>query len=57
MKTLPAGLRAFANEYFYTPDTVILAGLVVATTPILVLFLIFQRQVTQGMNLGAVLKG
>ena len=57
MKTLPAGLRAFANEYFYTPDTVILAGLVVATTPILVLFLIFQRQVAQGMDLGAVLKG
>ena len=57
MKTLPAGLRAFAEEYHYTPYNVILAGLVVATTPIIVLFLIFQRQVTQGMDLGAVLKG
>ncbi len=56
MKTFPPGLRAFAGEW-YTPFNIILAGLVVATTPILVLFLIFQRQVTRGMDLGAVLKG
>ncbi len=45
MKTLPVGLFNYAGEHF-TPYTVLLAALCIATTPLLILYLFFQRQVT-----------
>lgn len=56
MKTLPVGLFNFNGEFF-TPYNLLLAVLAIATTPVVVLFLIFQKQVTQGVSLDAALKG
>jgi ABC-type glycerol-3-phosphate transport system permease component len=44
-KTLAVGLAAFAGGHF-TPYTVILAAMGISTAPVLILYLIFQRQVT-----------
>jgi ABC-type sugar transport system, permease component len=45
MKTVPVGLYNFSAEYF-TPYNLVLAGLGIATAPILILYVIFSRQVT-----------
>lgn len=44
-KTLPVGVAAFAGGHF-TPYTVLLAAMGIAAAPVLILYLIFQRQVT-----------
>ena len=51
-KTLPVGLLSFRGQYF-TDLGVLFAGLVIATGPILLAYLIFQRRVTKGVTLGA----
>jgi raffinose/stachyose/melibiose transport system permease protein len=56
MRTLPVGLFNFNQEYF-TPIHLQLAVLTIATTPILVLFFFFQRQITESMSFGAVMRG
>jgi raffinose/stachyose/melibiose transport system permease protein len=43
--TLGVGLYNFAGEHF-TPYTILLAAMSIATAPVLILYLIFQRQVT-----------
>lgn len=45
MKTLPVGVFQYAGQHF-TPYTVLLAALGIATAPLLLLYLIFQRQIT-----------
>jgi len=55
MKTLPVGLMDFEGE-FHTDWTARAAGLVIATIPIAIVYLVFQRQIMQGMTAGA-LKG
>lgn len=44
-KTLGVGLYGFAGSHF-TPYTVLLAAMGIATAPVLILYLIFQRQIT-----------
>lgn len=56
MRTLPPGILSFVGEYS-TPFNLVLAGMVLSTTPIIVLYLVFQRHLTRGMELGTVLKG
>lgn len=52
-KTLTVGLLDFRGQYS-TDLGVLFAGLTIATIPIVILFVIFQRQVTEGITLGAV---
>lgn len=51
-KTLPVGLLSFRGQYF-TDLGVLFAGLVIATGPIVLAYLVFQRRVTKGVTLGA----
>jgi ABC-type glycerol-3-phosphate transport system permease component len=56
MRTLPPGILSFVGER-ETPFTRVLAAMVMSATPIILLFLVFQRQLTKGMELGAGIKG
>jgi ABC-type glycerol-3-phosphate transport system permease component len=51
-KTLPVGLLAFQGEY-YTNLGVQAAGLVIAAVPMVIVYSIFSRRVTEGMAAGA----
>ncbi|MEV2214898.1 carbohydrate ABC transporter permease [Streptomyces sp. NPDC050997] len=51
-RTLAAGLLSFQGQ-FVSNQGAFFAGLVIATFPIVILFLIFQRYVTRGITLGA----
>jgi len=55
MMTLPVGLMDFVGE-FHTDWAAMAAGLTIATIPIIILYILFQRQIIQGMTAGA-LKG
>jgi raffinose/stachyose/melibiose transport system permease protein len=55
LKTLPVGLMDFVGE-FHTDWVAMAAGLTIATIPIIVVYVLFQRQIMQGMTAGA-LKG
>jgi raffinose/stachyose/melibiose transport system permease protein len=50
-KTLPVGLLLFQGQYF-TDRGAQFAGLVLATVPVVALYAVFQRQITQGFSLG-----
>ena len=50
-KTLPVGLLLFQGQYF-TDRGAQFAGLVLATIPVVALYAVFQRQITQGFSLG-----
>jgi raffinose/stachyose/melibiose transport system permease protein len=51
-RTLPAGLMAFQGQY--AGDWAQLAaGIVIAVTPTVIFFLIFQRQFMRGISMGA----
>lgn len=52
LKTLPAGILAFRGEYS-VEWSLLFAGLAISTIPMLVFYLVFQRQITRGMTLGA----
>jgi ABC-type glycerol-3-phosphate transport system permease component len=51
-RTLSVGLLSFQGQ-FVSDQGAFFAGLVIATFPIVLLFLIFQRYVTSGITLGA----
>lgn len=55
LKTLPVGLMDFVGE-FHTDWVAMAAGLMIATIPIIIVYVLFQRQIIQGMTAGA-LKG
>jgi raffinose/stachyose/melibiose transport system permease protein len=55
LKTLPVGLMDFVGE-FETDWAAMAAGLMIATIPIIIVYVLFQRQIMQGMTAGA-LKG
>lgn len=55
LKTLPLGLYAFYG-YHITDLNLLFAALTVVTVPMIVLFLIFQRQLIEGLTVGS-LKG
>jgi len=50
MKTLQIGLQVFQSQYTTKWD-LLMAGTVLATLPVLILFLVFQRYFTQGIAL------
>ena len=52
-RTLSVGLLSFQGQ-FVSNQGAFFAGLVIATLPIVVIFLVFQRHVTKGITLGAV---
>lgn len=54
-RTVPIGLLAFQGE-FQANTGAIFAGLMIATVPVLVLYLIFNRHVTKGIALGGVFR-
>lgn len=54
-RTIPVGLLAFQGD-FQTNMGAIFAGLAIATAPILVTYLIFQRNITKGIALGGVFR-
>jgi multiple sugar transport system permease protein len=53
--TLPVGLAFFSGE-FQTEWEMVMAGASVATIPVLIVFLIFQKQIVEGISLSG-LKG
>lgn len=55
VRTLPMGLLFFKGEY-YTNETLIAAGATIATFPIVLIYLLFQKTFIQGITSGA-LKG
>jgi raffinose/stachyose/melibiose transport system permease protein len=55
LKTLPIGLMDFVGE-FTTDWVAMAAGLTLATIPVIAVYILFQRQIRQGMTAGA-LKG
>jgi raffinose/stachyose/melibiose transport system permease protein len=50
-KTLPVGLLLFQGQYF-TDRGAQFAGLLMATLPVVALYAVFQRRITQGFALG-----
>jgi ABC-type glycerol-3-phosphate transport system permease component len=52
-KTLTAGVMSFQGQYSVEWST-IFAGFTLATLPTLLFFLVFQRQITKGMTMGAI---
>jgi len=55
LKTLPIGLYAFYG-YHLTDFSLLFAALTMVTVPMLILFLVFQRQLIEGLTVGS-LKG
>ena len=53
VRTLPVGIVSFRGQYEVAWN-LIFAGLSIATIPTLLFFLIFQRQITKGMTMGAI---
>jgi raffinose/stachyose/melibiose transport system permease protein len=53
LRTIPVGLQSLNGRYF-TNWGPIGAGMVVATMPTLLIYLIFSRQIQKGMVVGAV---
>ncbi len=53
VRTLPVGIASFRGQYEVAWN-LIFAGLSIATIPTLLFFLIFQRQITKGMTMGAI---
>lgn len=53
LKTIPVGLTYFTTQY--TVDyTLLMAALVMATIPIIIIYLLFSKKVMEGMMAGAV---
>lgn len=52
MKTLTVGILSYKGLY-HTDWPVLMAGLALSSVPAIILFLVFQRQITEGMTLGA----
>ena len=53
MRTIPVGLMAF-RDGLMTEWGVVLAGMVIACLPIIVLFLAMQKSFVRGMTAGSV---
>ena len=53
VRTLPVGIVSFRGQYEVAWN-LIFAGLAIASIPTLIFFLVFQRQITKGMTMGAI---
>lgn len=53
IKTIPIGLTYFTSQYT-TSYTLLLASLFMATIPVLLIYLFFNKQVMEGMMAGAI---
>jgi ABC-type glycerol-3-phosphate transport system permease component len=54
-QTVPVGLLSFQGQYT-TDQGALFAGLSLASIPIILLYLIFHKNVTKGIALGGVFK-
>lgn len=52
-RTLPLGLMYFSGRYA-TDQSLVAAGVMISTLPIIVVYIIFQRQFVEGLTVGAV---
>jgi ABC-type glycerol-3-phosphate transport system permease component len=53
MRTLPVGLALFAQSEHSVDWGALLAGSTLATLPVLLAFVIFQRQIVEGLLQGS----
>jgi ABC-type glycerol-3-phosphate transport system permease component len=53
-RTLPLGLMFFSVQSFFMDPALVSAGVAIATMPIVVIYLVFQRRFVSGMTLGAI---
>lgn len=53
-RTLPLGMMFFSINSFYMDQALVSAGVTIATLPIVVVYLVFQRSFISGMTAGAV---
>ena len=53
LRTIPVGLMTFSDGLM-TEWGVVLAGMVIACSPIMILFIIMQKNFVRGMTAGAV---
>lgn len=54
--TLPVGLYKVIFDMYFSSRTLACAGLIIAALPVLIIYILFQRQIMSGMTAGA-LKG
>lgn len=54
--TLPVGLYKIIFDMYFSSRTLACAGLIIAALPVMVIYILFQRQIMSGMTAGA-LKG
>ena len=52
--TLPIGIYRVVNDMYYSSHTLACAGLTIAAVPVILVYLIFQRQFIAGLTTGAV---
>ena len=52
-KTVPVGLTSFTSQ-FSVDYTLLMAALVMATLPVVVIYILFYKKIMQGMMAGAV---
>lgn len=52
--TLPVGIYRVVNDMYYSSHTLACAGLTVAAMPVIIVYMVFQRQFIEGMTAGAV---
>jgi raffinose/stachyose/melibiose transport system permease protein len=53
LRTISVGLRMFGSEYTIN-YTMIMTALVIATMPVIIIYLLFYKRIIEGMTLGAV---
>lgn len=52
-KTIPIGLQNFSGQYS-TDYPIMLSGLVLATIPLIIIYVLFYKKIIEGMTSGAV---
>lgn len=54
MRTLPLAISLFSENMYSSSISMLFAGLTMATVPLLIMYIFFQKQIVKGMALGAV---
>jgi raffinose/stachyose/melibiose transport system permease protein len=54
VRTLPIGITMFASGMYSSSAGSLMASLVISTTPLLVVYFVFQKQIMQGMAAGSI---
>jgi ABC-type glycerol-3-phosphate transport system permease component len=53
-RTLPLGISLFSQNMYSSSDGLLYAGLSMATVPLLLVYLFFQKQIVKGMSAGSI---